>query len=270
MSAEKIAILAGGKHLPYRLAKHCNPDLIIGFKGQAIPSLYEKYKYEEVSLGEVGKLLKLLEKNDIKKICMLGKLERPRFKDLSLDMKAVTLAAKYRLDKVLQSEGDDGLLRLVKRILEDHGVDVVGAHKLCPALLLPVGSFTKVKPSKSDIQFIKRGFDVAHALGAVDVGQAVVIEEGVVLGVEAAEGTDELIKRCMPLSRGKGPILVKALKPDQDLDIDMPVFGLDTLRLMKEGGYKGFAGLAAKTLMADDQDEVLSYADQHKMFIHGS
>lgn len=269
--SEKIAILAGGKTFPLKIARACKDPLVIGLKGQTDSNLYKEFTYHEVALGQIGKLLDLLKEHDVKLLCMIGKVERPQLSDVKLDLKGAQIAAKFGLDAALGKLGDDGLLRAVKNVLVSAGVRVIGAHQLDPDVLLSKGTLSSLKPSKQDFIDIERGIEVAKAIGGVDVGQAVIVENGVVLGVEAVEGTDALIERCAPLKKKKkerAGVLVKVIKPNQDPDLDMPTIGLGTLEKLYAAGFKGVAAISGKTLFAE-RDEALAYANKKKLYVHG-
>ena len=269
---EKIAIIAGGGKIPPALAKVRPKALVIGLDGQASEDDFHDNVYESVKLGAVGKLFKILKANNIEHICLIGSLTRPHISDLSLDLTATRLAAKYGFAKVLSSKGDNGLLGLIRRMLEGEGYNVVGAHKLAPDLVAPIGAFGKHKPSKQARLDIERGIVAVQAIGRLDIGQSAIIQDGVVLGLEAAEGTDKLIERCSDLKKGKqdrpSGVLVKLIKPDQDPDLDMPTIGLKTLEVIYESGFEGVAVASGFTLLAD-KEAMLEFADSNKLFIWG-
>ena len=154
-------------------------------------------------------------------------------------------------------------------MLEEEGFVVHAVQDFAEDLLAPAGAVGKYSPTKADQEDIDRGLEVARAIGALDVGQAVVIQEGLVLGMEAIEGTDALINRCGELKRnGKGPILVKLCKPQQDMSLDMPTIGPTTLDHAAFRGFRGIIFEAGKTLLIDPQ-KVAEHADNSKMFVYG-
>ncbi|MAS86821.1 MAG: hypothetical protein CMH30_02415 [Micavibrio sp.] len=264
-----VAFIAGGGHFPHIIAQRCNDPLIIGIKGQAEAGLYEGMRYQELSLGQLGKLIKLLKQHHIQYLCLIGSIRRPDFSELKFDLEGAALAAKAGLKTIMSNAGDDGVLRLIRQIIEDQGVRLIGAHLIAPDVLLKAGALTSKKPSAQNLKDIERGFAVAETLGAVDVGQAVVVENGVVLGVEAVEGTDGLLERCAPLMRKKkAAVLIKRLKPGQDPDLDMPALGLKTMENLQKFGYAGVSGLAGHTIIAYEQ-AMVDYAKQHGLFIYG-
>ena len=146
---------------------------------------------------------------------------------------------------------------------------MVGAHEVAEALLAPHGIIGRQKPSKHALKDIEYGKTIAHGIGALDIGQSIIVQDGVVLGVEAVEGTDQLIERCQALqSKGKGAVLVKMKKPNQDARIDMPTIGVQTIINIAEAGFAGIAVEAGGTLVID-REAVIKEANQRKVFIVG-
>ena len=165
--------------------------------------------------------------------------------------------------------GDDGLLSALVRALEDEGFRMVGADDVVSDLLAPQGPLGAVAPEAEAKADIALGIDVALALGALDVGQAVVVQQGLVLGVEAAEGTDALIERCGGLRRaGPGGVLVKVKKPGQDRRVDLPTIGVSTVTAAAAAGLSGIAVEAGGTLVMD-RSAVAETADRVGVFVIG-
>jgi DUF1009 family protein len=146
---------------------------------------------------------------------------------------------------------------------------VVGIHEVMPDLLVKEGLLTKHKPDKQALADIKRGAEVAFELGCLDVGQSVIVQQGLVLGVEGIEGTDELIKRCGTYQRkGDGGVLVKLRKPQQDMRIDLPTIGTRTIENLHAAGMRGIAVHAGNALIVNEP-EVIALANKYGMFIKG-
>jgi DUF1009 family protein len=166
--------------------------------------------------------------------------------------------------------GDDGLLRGIGKALEQEcGVRVVGVPDVLSAFLTPVGLLTKATPDKQAQADIQRGVEVARALGLLDVGQAVIVQQGLVLGVEAIEGTASLIERCSKIKReGGGGVLVKIAKPQQDRRFDLPSIGFDTVTQLKQAGFAGAAVHAGHSLMLD-REKAVAEADASGLFLIG-
>jgi DUF1009 family protein len=165
--------------------------------------------------------------------------------------------------------GDDGLLSAIVSELEKEGFRVIGPDQLLDGELVGAGPLGAVLPGPQSEADIERGLSIACALGALDIGQAVIVQQGLVLGVEAIEGTDELIRRCGELRReGPGGVLVKIEKPGQERRADRPTIGPRTVALAAEAGLAGVAVEADATIVLD-QDEVIRAADRAGLFVVG-
>ena len=162
--------------------------------------------------------------------------------------------------------GDDGILRALVNEIEAEGMTVRGIHEVMSDLLVKPGILGRHKPDKQALVDIRRGIDVALALGKLDVGQSVVVQQGLVLGVEGIEGTDELIRRCGEYRRkGDGGVLVKLRKPQQDMRIDLPTIGPRSVSRAQESGFVVHAGNG----LIVDEAETIRLADKAGLFIMG-
>ena len=263
---QKIAVLAGGGWLPTAVVEKCveeGQDVhVVTFKNQPQPELQGFDNQIEFPLGAVSKILGFLKKNEVQKVVLAGYLSKPSVFDLRLDTKALALMNSF------QGRGDNALLEGVCQFLESEGLSVVSVQEICPNLLAQKGVYTKAKPNKSQLADINLALHVAKQLGQLDIGQAVVIKEGVVLGVEAAEGTEKLIERCAPL-RGrssKGGVLLKTAKPEQDMRVDVPTIGPKTIEMLKKFSYDGVAITAGDTLTLQPEDTI-KLANKAGLFI---
>jgi DUF1009 family protein len=169
----------------------------------------------------------------------------------------------------LKALGDDGLLSAVIGEFESEGFKVLGAHEVLGDLLAPLGVWGAVRPDERAESDIKHGVAVAQGLGALDVGQSVVVQQGIVLGVEAIEGTDALLQRCGTLRRaGPGGVLVKLCKPGQDRRVDLPTIGPDTLKRAQAAGLRGIAVESGAAIVVD-LDALVRDADRAGLFVMG-
>jgi DUF1009 family protein len=165
--------------------------------------------------------------------------------------------------------GDDGLLRAVIKELESEGFRVIGADSILAAALAPRGPLGALVPDAQAEADIAHGIGVARALGSLDIGQAVVVQQGIVLGVEASEGTDALIARCATLRRaGPGGVLVKIAKPGQERRADLPTIGLHTVTAAAAAGLSGIAVEAGATFVLD-RPALAAAADHAGLFVVG-
>ncbi|MGE0109908.1 MAG: LpxI family protein [Bdellovibrionales bacterium] len=263
----KIGILAGGGRAPFELIRACcdqgRPFFVIGIKGQVDEDLPVD---KALDFGAFGAFKKICERENITELVMLGRVHRPSITEIRPDFLGLKVLAKIGLN----ARGDDSVLRAVAQAIESEcGVRVVGAHEVVEDLLMSEGVLTKVKPSEQVYKDIVRGLEVARGLGALDVGQAVVVQQGVVLGVEAVEGTDALIQRASELKRrGGGGVLVKCSKPQQDPRFDLPTLGPDTIRALAAAGFAGVAMEAGKGLFID-RAATIRLADEEELFVVG-
>ena len=165
--------------------------------------------------------------------------------------------------------GDDGLLSALVAELEREGFRVLGPEDLLCAGLAPEGPLGRLLPDAQARADIARGTEIARALGELDIGQAVVVQQGLVLGVEAIEGTDQLLRRCADLRReGPGGVLVKLEKPTQERRVDRPTIGPQTVTLAAAAGLRGIAVEAEATIVVD-RDQVAAAADRAGLFVVG-
>ncbi len=266
----KIGIIAGGGSLPKMLIEHLKKNQI-PFDVLAICSNADKacfddsFDYKWIRIGEAGTGFKYFKQSGVQDIVMIGTIHRPTLADLVPDLRTAAFFAKIGFKAL----GDDGILRALTREIEKEGFKVVGIHEVLPDILLKEGVLTKCKPDKQALADIKRGVEVALTLGKLDVGQAVVVQQGLVLGVEGIEGTDELIKRCGSYKRkGDGGVLVKLRKMQQDMRLDLPTIGMRTVENAHQAGLKGLAVHAGNALMVNEI-EAVKLANSYKMFIIG-
>jgi DUF1009 family protein len=267
--AGKLGIVAGGGRLPQLLIDSClesgHDFFVLALKGQADPEIIEKVPHEWVRIGAAGRAFAILREQGIEELVLAGGVRRPSLIDLRPDLRAVKFFARLGLKGV----GDDGLLRTLIRELEEEGYRVVGIDELLPSLRADEGVLGNLKPDVQAEADIARGKAVLEALARVDVGQAVVVQQGIVLGVEAVEGTDALLQRCGPLKRdGPGGVLVKLSKQGQETRVDMPTVGPDTVRQVASAGLRGIAVEAGATIIVD-ADELIEAADRAGLFVIG-
>lgn len=269
-NASKLGILAGGGAAPFQLVQACRasgrPFFVFCLDGYAASELGQGVDHAVVPLGALQKLKELCAREAIAEIVMIGHVRRPSLAEIKPDWLALKVLTKIGLGSL----GDDGLLRNVGKVLEEEcGVRMVGVADVMAALLTPSGVLTAVRPDAQALDDIKRGCLVAQALGAQDVGQAVVVQQGLVLAVEAIEGTAALIARAGSLKRaGGGGVLVKLAKPQQDNRYDLPAIGPDTIRQLGEAGLSGVAVQAGRSLLLE-REATIKAADEAGLFIVG-
>ena len=265
-----VGIIAGSGELPRRLIERCRasgrPVFIVALEGEAEPETVTDVAHAWCRIGAAAKALRLLRDNGVSDLVFAGGVRRPTLTTIRPDWRAAKFFAKvgYRM------LGDDGLFSAIAKELEIEGFRLVGPHELLDAgAAVPEGPLGRLKPNADAEADIARGVEIARAIGALDIGQAVVVQQGLVLGVEAIEGTDALLRRCAALRRdGPGGVLVKVEKPGQESRIDRPTIGPQTVRLAAEAGLRGIAVEAGATLLVD-RDEVIRAADAAGLFVVG-
>lgn len=265
----RLGILAGGGEMPEKLVLSCDAKgiepFIVGFDGHTFPDLVKNRNHMWTRLGAAGKIISTLKSHDISDLVFIGSITRPGLAELRPDFKAAKILARIGL----MSMGDSGLLSNLRALLEDEGFSVHGVHKFVDNLLAPEEVIGAYAPKKGDWEDIWRGIEVSQELGRMDIGQAAIVQEGVVLGVEGVEGTDQLIQRCRHLKKkGRKGVLVKTCKPQQDHDLDLPAIGPETVRQAADCDLAGIVIHAGHSLILDIE-KVAEIADHHKMFVIG-
>lgn len=272
---DKLGLIAGGGTLPVEIARHCErsgrPLFVIRLKGFAGSGL-QSYAGAEVGLAEIGKCLKALKRAGCRAVCLAGDVARPDFTSLVPDFRGLML-----LPKVIASarKGDDALLRVMVGVFEKAGFSVQGAHEVMDDLSLPLGLLGARSPNADDLADAERALEVARAIGQMDIGQAAVVARGLVLAIEAQEGTDAVLARVAELpahlkgrpGAGTG-VLAKAPKPIQETRVDLPTIGLATIHGVARAGLAGIVGEAGLLLVLD-REAVIALADELGVFILG-
>lgn len=263
---EKIGIIAGAGQFPELVAEGARKDgfsvVMCGFVGHTDPAIESKADvFEMLHLGALSKLIQFFRKNGVTRVCFAGAINKPKALDVRPDLRAAKLLFKIR------SKGDDVLLRAVLDELESDGLQIVQAAELVPNLRGPAGVLTKKKLTDKQRETLAYGIPIGEQIGAMDIGQCIVVRENMVVAVECLEGTDATIKRGAELG-GNGCVAIKLLKPNQDERIDLPALGLNTIQNLVDGGYSCLAYYAGKTLFFD-RDEAVALANEHGIAIVG-
>ncbi|HEX3663728.1 MAG TPA: UDP-2,3-diacylglucosamine diphosphatase LpxI [Rhizomicrobium sp.] len=270
-----LGIIAGGGELPRAVAQSVRESgrniFVIGLRGAADPEI-AAFPHDWISLGEAGRLFRLLRANDCTDVLFTGQVARPKLNELKTDTRGLML-----LPRVIAAAraGDDALLRALMDILSGEGFRAVGVGEAAPGLLAPEGLLGRTKPDADQERDMALGVKVVRALGALDVGQSAVVCAGLVLAIEAAEGTDAMILRVPRLprnirgneARSRG-VLVKALKPTQDGRTDLPVIGVKTIENVQRAHLSGIAVEAGRALIVDRR-AVVAAADAAGIFLLG-
>ncbi|MBI3441367.1 MAG: UDP-2,3-diacylglucosamine diphosphatase LpxI [Proteobacteria bacterium] len=265
----RLGIIAGGGGLPLKLIKACQRNgtncFVLALQGQTDKKILHDVPHRWSRVGAINEAIGILRSENVDTLVMAGSVRRPGLLEMKPDWRTLQVFARLGA----AAFGDDALLSAVAAELEKEGFKLVGLHEIEPALMTPGGVLGKGTPSAENTADLEYGIRVVKALGQLDVGQAAVVQQGIVLGVEAAEGTDALLQRCRTLRRkGRGGVLIKMCKPQQDRRLDLPTVGLRTVRYAFEAGLAGIAVEAGASLMLD-REEVIGAADKLGMFVMG-
>lgn len=265
----KLGVIAGGGPVPRQLIDACRGTgralFVVAIEGQTDAATVDGVDHVWVKLGAASRTIDALKQAQVHELVLVGPVKRPSLLTLQPDLRAAQLLARIGM----RALGDDGLLKAVRDELEAEGFRLIGAHEVLREALAQQGTLGKVQPDDQALSDVAFGMKVAHRLGELDIGQAVVVQQGVVLGVEAAEGTDALIARCAALKKdGPKPVLVKRAKPQQDRRLDLPTIGLTTVAHCIEAGFAGIAIEAGGGLVFD-QAQIVERADAAGLFVLG-
>lgn len=266
-----LGIIAGKGNLPAQLINHCKesgrPFFVLAFEESFDAAVMTGVPHAVVRIGAVGEALSHLRRAGVKEIVMAGGIKRPALTSLKPDAAGSKLLKKIGLAIF---GGDDALLKAITAFFEEENFTVIGVEQILRNILAPAGVYGKIAPDEKMMADIMLGMREAKNLGALDIGQAVIIENGKVLATENAEGTDAMIISCAEL-RGnspKGGVLVKAKKPGQEERADLPSIGVQTIETLHKAGLCGVAVEAGASLIID-RDEVIKKANEYAIFVIG-
>ncbi|WP_425408801.1 LpxI family protein [Hyphococcus sp.] len=267
---KKVGIIAGAGALPTELINACLkksfPFFVIRLSAIADETL-NKFPGVDCGIGQAGKILDSLRASNCDAVVLAGVVKRPNFSSLNLDAFGARLLPGIIAAAV---RGDGYILNSLSRIIEKEGFRLIGANDITDNLVAPTGVIGKHKPSMQNMMDIKKGHALISTLGKFDVGQGAIVANGYVLAVEAAEGTDNMLKRSalLPNDVSECGVLVKIPKPHQDLRIDLPTIGPETISNAKQARLSGIAVKSHQTLIID-QLETINLADEANIFIYG-
>jgi len=272
----KLGLIAGGGALPVSLARHCRALgrhlFVIRLEGFAEPEL-AAFDGADLPLGRLGAAIEALRGAGCEAVCLAGKVSRPDFHSLRPDLRG--LAALPGALKAA-GEGENGLLAFLLAELEKEGFVAEGAHEVMADLIMRPGPLGRHKPKRARQGDIVRALEAARAVGALDAGQGAVVCEGLILALEAQEGTDAMLARVATLpvairgtpERRRG-VLAKACKPGQERRVDLPTIGPESVRRAAVAGLEGIVGEAGLTLVVE-REQVRALADELGLFVIGA
>jgi UDP-2,3-diacylglucosamine hydrolase len=263
----KIGLIAGNGTFPIEFAKAAkekNLEVIaVAHEGETAPELAQWVDaIFWIKVGQLGKLIKIFKEQGVHDVLMAGGIKKTRmFSGAMPDLRGAAFLARMVYKK------DDSLLRGVAQELESEGITVRESTLYLDNIVAPAGVLTKRKPSRDEREDIEFGWQMAKEVGRLDIGQTVVVKDRAVLAVEAIEGTDEAIRRGGRLC-GKGAVVVKVCKPNQDLRFDLPAVGIETIKTMNEVKASCLAVEAGKAIILD-RETVVKEADRVGIAIIG-
>ena len=213
-----------------------------------------------ISIGKFGKIISLIKEKKSKKVLFAGKISKPKFSTIRLDLKGV-----YYMPSIIRAAklGDAAIIKAIIKILDDENIKVISSIFFNPELTLKSGNYTKFKPNKSDINSIKTGIIYFNKLNSFDHVQAIIVKDNSILATEDQQGTRKMLSRLKKKSKG---ILIKLPKKKQDLRMDLPTIGLQTLKDCKKYGLKGIVLKSKKNIFLD-KAKCISFANKNKIFI---
>lgn len=265
-----LGLIAGGGELPRLIVEGCQRQqrelFVIGIESAADAALVEAQPHHWMRLGAVGKTLSAMKAAGVTELVLAGRVRRPKLSAIIPDITGAKLLA--RLTRLIRS-GDDAVLSEVLSFLEEQGFSICGVDDILHDIVAPAGVMTRLKPDTQSVKDSDVGCEALRHLGVLDVGQALIVQRGRIIGIEAAEGTDGLLQRIGPyLHEGEGGVLVKCKKPKQDRRVDLPTIGTDTVEHAAAAGLAGIVVEAGNTLVIN-REAVIAAADAHKLFITG-
>ena len=213
-----------------------------------------------ISIGKFGKIIKLIKEKQSKKVLFAGKIAKPNFSSLRLDLKGI-----YYMPSVIRAAktGDAAIIKSIIKILANERIQVISSIFFNPELSLKKGNYSKIKPSKKEIISINKGKTYFNKIDNLDHIQALVVKDGKIIAKEGREGTKNMLSKLNSKSDG---ILIKLPKRKQDLRMDLPTIGLQTLKDIKKYGLKGLVLKSKKNIFLDKK-KVISFANKNKIFI---
>ena len=263
----RIGIIAGGGELPLLVGKKLiEKNFIVTFfviKEFFNENFYSNYETVKIHLNSLKEILNHFNNHRIEKIIMLGKVNRPSLKDIKFDIDTLKFIKHYSLE----NKGDNNLLISIQNYFTKKGFPIFDWILYCDELFANKKNLTKKKPSKKDILNKNKALESFKFYGQLDLGQSMIIQNNIILGLETAEGTNELIRRCFNYKKkGDKGILIKLSKYNQSKHLDIPTIGIETMKLLNEFDYEGVF-LELNRCLIINKIEVIKYSDLNNLFI---
>ena len=252
----RIGLIAGNGKFPFlvlRGARSLGHDItVVAIKEEAFPDLQQAAReagadYHQVSLGHLGKCIKILKTAGVTQAVMAGQVKHVKiFSGIVPDFTLLSVIAR------LPARNTDALISAVADVMRDSGIELLDSTAFLQPLLAPPGVLTDRMPDEQEHEDFQFGYRMADAIAALDIGQTIAVKHKAVVAVEAMEGTDEVIGRAGHLA-GPGVRVVKVAKPKQDMRFDVPVIGIATIQAMRIAGASALSIDAGRTLVLDGE-----------------
>lgn len=274
MHSLNLGVIAGGGDLPKHVINAAKSDghdvTTITLKGFA--DTFDLKGRVHAGVAEYGKMVKALKNAKCTHVCFVGIVTRPDFKTLKPDLRAMRhMPGAIKAAK----KGDDALMRYLLSLFEKEGFEIVAPQDVCTSLLLPEGTLGAVNINTSHSEDIRKACEIASKIGALDIGQGAIVARGVVLAVEAQEGTDRMLDRINDLPKNirgtienREGVLAKMLKPGQEARVDLPTIGPVTVQKAAEAGLAGIVAEGGRAFVID-REKVIELADASGLFVAG-
>ncbi len=264
-----LGLIVGESSLPnYVINKLLKKNIEFLILDLTKSNIYKRYKNSySLKITELGKAISILKKNNCKNVIFIGKVERPDISLLKFDTKAL-----FYLPRLFSAfkKGDGNILKEIIKIFKENKLNVVNSMKFTPELIFKDKSINKLKINNTDKSSISKGIKIIKSLSKFDIGQSVIINNGYVLAIEGPEGTDVTIKRSLHLSKKyklkNKSILIKFPKANQDLRIDLPTIGFDTIKNCIKANIKGIAVKRSQNIILD-KDKIINLVKKNNFFI---
>ena len=271
---EPIGLLAGWGRFPIVFAQKAKelgiPVVCVGVRGMADKSTLAPivHRFYWTRLASIGRPIRCFKKEGVRRFVWVGKIHKI---NIFQPFRWLTMFPDWRMFRfwylrLRKNNADDTIAMGIADEFAKDGLICSSALDLCPELLVKPGVLTKRQPTDAEQRDIAYGWELAKEMGRLDIGQSVMVREQAVLAVEAIEGTDRAIQRAGELCRGRGFVVVKVAKPQQDMRFDVPTVGVSTIEMMQKAGGKVLAIEAGKTVLLD-QEQTIALADRYGIAI---
>tara|TARA_B100001540_G_C15777191_1_gene629230 strand:+ start:496 stop:1287 length:792 start_codon:yes stop_codon:yes gene_type:complete len=259
-----IGLFLGEKKLPTEIIKKLKKRKVRYF----IIDLTKNNRFKEdinsffINIGKFGKILELIKIKKCKKVLFAGNISKPKISKLKLDLKGI-----YYIPRIIKASklGDAAILKELIKILAEHKIKVLKLNFFNPELTMSKGNYTILKPSRLENIDINKGINYLNKLNAYNHTQGIIIRKGVVVGKETSKGTKKMIQKLKKV-KNINSIMIKFPKKKQDLRVDLPTIGLETLKDCKKTNIKGIV-LKSKRNIILDKKECINFANKNKIFI---